>query len=450
MSELTPRQIVAELDRHIIGQDAAKRSVAIALRNRWRWKQLPDDLRRDVTPKNILMIGPTGVGKTEITRRLAQLTGAPFVKVEASKYTEVGYYGRDVESMSRDLVDAAIHMVREQKQAEVQEEAAAKAEERLLDMLVPPTDWTPAEDPEEETRAIERQERTREKFRKMLANGELEDSVVDVHVEQRQSPVQVFSTMGLEQVDLDVQNMLERFMPRQGSDRELPVSEARKVLIEQEVEGLLDDDAVSEEAVRLATDNGIVFLDEVDKICGPEESGKGGADVSRQGVQRDLLPIIEGTTVQTRNGSINTEHILFIAAGAFHRSRPSDLMPELQGRFPIRVELDDLTQDDFVRILTEPSSSLTRQYEALLAADGVKLKFTKGGVAEIANIAYQVNQSTQNIGARRLHTILERLLEAASFEAPEDGQGTLKIDETYVQAALEEVSRDEDLSRFIL
>ena len=450
MSELTPRQIVTELDRHIIGQDAAKRSVAIALRNRWRWKQLPDDLRRDVTPKNILMIGPTGVGKTEITRRLAQLTGAPFVKVEASKYTEVGYYGRDVESMIRDLVDAAIHMVREQKQAEVQEEAAAKAEERLLDMLVPPADWTPGEDPEEETRAIERHERTREKFRKMLANGELEDSVVDVHVEQRQSPVQVFSTMGLEQVDLDVQNMLERFMPRQGSDRELPVSEARKVLIEQEVEGLLDDDAVSEEAVRLATDNGIVFLDEVDKICGPEDSGKGGADVSRQGVQRDLLPIIEGTTVQTRNGSINTEHILFIAAGAFHRSRPSDLMPELQGRFPIRVELDDLTQDDFVRILTEPSSSLTRQYEALLAADGVKLKFTKGGVAEIANIAYQVNQSTQNIGARRLHTILERLLEAASFEAPEDGQGTLKIDETYVQAALEEVSRDEDLSRFIL
>ena len=450
MSELTPRQIVAELDRHIIGQDAAKRSVAIALRNRWRWKQLPDDLRRDVTPKNILMIGPTGVGKTEITRRLAQLTGAPFVKVEASKYTEVGYYGRDVESMIRDLVDAAIHMVREQKQAEVQEEAAAKAEERLLDMLVPPTDWTPGEDPEEETKAIERHERTREKFRKMLANGELEDSLVDVHVEQRQSPVQVFSTMGLEQVDLDVQNMLERFMPRQGSDRELPVSEARKVLIEQEVEGLLDDDAVSEEAVRLATDNGIVFLDEMDKICGPEDSGKGGADVSRQGVQRDLLPIIEGTTVQTRNGSINTEHILFIAAGAFHRSRPSDLMPELQGRFPIRVELDDLTQDDFVRILTEPSSSLTRQYEALLAADGVKLKFTKGGVAAIANIAYQVNQSTQNIGARRLHTILERLLEAASFEAPEDGQGTLKIDETYVQAALEEVSRDEGLSRFIL
>ena len=349
MSELTPRQIVTELDRHIVGQDAAKRSVAIALRNRWRWKQLPDDLRRDVTPKNILMIGPTGVGKTEITRRLAHLTGAPFVKVEASKYTEVGYYGRDVESMIRDLVDAAIHMVREKKQAEVKDDAAARAEERLLDLLVPPMEWVPGDDPDEDTKALERHERTREKFRKMLADGELEDSVVDVHVEKNQSPVQVFSTMGLEQVDVDVQNMLERLMPRQGNDRELPVSDARRVLTEQEVEGLLDDDAVSEEAVRLASDSGIVFLDEVDKICGPEESGKGGADVSRQGVQRDLLPIIEGTTVQTRNGSINTEHILFIAAGAFHRSRPSDLMPELQGRFPIRVELNDLTRDDFVR-----------------------------------------------------------------------------------------------------
>ena len=284
----------------------------------------------------------------------------------------------------------------------------------------------------------------------MLADGELEDSVVDVHVEKNQSPVQVFSTMGLEQVDVDVQNMLERFMPRQGNDRELPVSDARRVLIEQEVEGLLDDDAVSEEAVRLASDSGIVFLDEVDKICGPEESGKGGADVSRQGVQRDLLPIIEGTTVQTRNGSINTEHILFIAAGAFHRSRPSDLMPELQGRFPIRVELNDLTRDDFVRILTEPSSSLTRQYQALLATDGVKVKFHKDGIAAIADFAFQVNQSTQNIGARRLHTILERLLESASFEAPEEGQGTLKVDAAYVRKALEEVMRDEDLSRFIL
>ncbi len=450
MSELTPRQIVAELDRHIIGQDDAKRSVAIALRNRWRWKQLPDDLRRDVTPKNILMIGPTGVGKTEITRRLAQLTGAPFVKVEASKYTEVGYYGRDVESMIRDLVDSAIHMVREQKQAEVQEEAAARAEERLLDLLVPATEWASGEDPDEEAQAIERHERTREKFRKMLADGELEDNVVDIHVEKSQSPVQVFSAMGLEQVDVDVQNMLERFMPRQGNDRELPIADARRVLIEQEIEGLLDDDAVSEEAVRLASDSGIVFLDEVDKICGPEESGKGGADVSRQGVQRDLLPIIEGTTVQTRNGSINTEHILFIAAGAFHRSRPSDLMPELQGRFPIRVELNDLTRDDFVRILTEPSSSLTRQYQSLLAADGVKLKFSKDGIEAIADFAYQVNQSTQNIGARRLYTILERLLEAASFDAPEEGQGPLKIDAAYVREALEAVTRDEDLSRFIL
>ena len=284
----------------------------------------------------------------------------------------------------------------------------------------------------------------------LKGDGELEDNVVDIHVEKSQSPVQVFSAMGLEQVDVDVQNMLERFMPRQGNDRELPIADARRVLIEQEIEGLLDDDAVSEEAVRLASDSGIVFLDEVDKICGPEESGKGGADVSRQGVQRDLLPIIEGTTVQTRNGSINTEHILFIAAGAFHRSRPSDLMPELQGRFPIRVELNDLTRDDFVRILTEPSSSLTRQYQSLLAADGVKLKFSKDGIEAIADFAYQVNQSTQNIGARRLHTILERLLETVSYEAPEEGRGKLTIDRGFVMTALEEITKDEDLSRFIL
>ncbi len=448
MRELTPRQIVKELDRHIIGQDAAKRSVAIALRNRWRWKQLPDDLRRDVVPKNILMIGPTGVGKTEITRRLAQLTGAPFVKVEASKYTEVGYYGRDVESMIRDLVDAAIHMVKDLKRSEVQEEARTRAEERLLDLLVPEPEWEPSEDSQEE-QAAQRHERTREKFRTMLAAGELEDRSVELVVEQRQSPVQVFSSMGLEQMDLDVQNMFERLMPRQSNQREMSVHEARRVLIEQETEGLVDDDAVSEEAVRLASDSGIVFLDEVDKICGSDESSR-GADVSRQGVQRDLLPIIEGTTVQTRNGSINTEHILFIAAGAFHRSRPSDLMPELQGRFPIRVELNDLGRDDFVRILTEPSSSLTRQYQALLASDGVKLVFSSDGIEAIADIAYQVNQSTQNIGARRLYTILERLLETVSYEAPEQGQGTLTIDAGFVNAALEEITKDEDLSRFIL
>lgn len=449
MPELTPRQIVEELDRHIVGQDAAKRSVAIALRNRWRWKQLPTDLRRDVTPKNILMIGPTGVGKTEITRRLAQLIGAPFVKVEASKYTEVGYYGRDVESMIRDLIDSAIQMVKDRKRLEVEDEARRRAEERLLELLVPQPEWTDSEEEEQQASALERNERTREKFREMLSAGELEDHKVELFVEQRQSPIQVFSNMGLEQMDTDVQNMFERLMPRQSNERELPVKDARRVLIEQELEGLIDDDAVSEEALNLAGDGGIVFLDEIDKICGPEE-GSRGADVSRQGVQRDLLPIIEGTTVQTRHGSINTEHILFIAAGAFHRSRPADLMPELQGRFPIRVELNDLTRNDFVRILTEPSSSLTRQYQALLESDGVQLDFRQDGVEAIADIAYQVNQSTQNIGARRLHTILERLLETISYEAPEQGQGKVRIDADFVHEALHEVMQDEDLSRFIL
>jgi len=447
--ELTPRQIVEELDRHIVGQDAAKRSVAIALRNRWRWKQLPTDLRRDVTPKNILMIGPTGVGKTEITRRLAQLIGAPFVKVEASKYTEVGYYGRDVESMIRDLIDSAIQMVKDRKRLEVEDEARRRAEERLLELLVPQPEWTDSEEEEQQASALERNERTREKFREMLSAGELEDHKVELFVEQRQSPIQVFSNMGLEQMDTDVQNMFERLMPRQSNERELPVKDARRVLIEQELEGLIDDDAVSEEALNLAGDGGIVFLDEIDKICGPEE-GSRGADVSRQGVQRDLLPIIEGTTVQTRHGSINTEHILFIAAGAFHRSRPADLMPELQGRFPIRVELNDLTRNDFVRILTEPSSSLTRQYQALLESDGVQLDFRQDGVEAIADIAYQVNQSTQNIGARRLHTILERLLETISYEAPEQGQGKVRFDADFVHEALHEVMQDEDLSRFIL
>ena len=447
MREMTPRQIVAELDKHIIGQNDAKRAVAIALRNRWRWNQLPEDIREEVTPKNIIMIGPTGVGKTEITRRLAGLTGAPFIKIEATKYTEVGYYGRDVESMIRDLAEAAITVVTNRQRKEVEETAAERVEERLLDLLVPEPEWEPDDDLREE--AESRYTRTREKFRKRLAAGELEERMVEMTVEQRHTPVQIFSNMGMEQMDVDLQGMFEKLIPKQAADREVKVHQARKILMEQETEALMDKDAIQEEAIRLAENHGMIFIDELDKICGPEE-GSRSADVSRQGVQRDLLPIVEGTTVQTRYGAVRTEHILFIAAGAFHRSKPSDLMPELQGRFPIRVELTDLTRDDFVRILTEPTSSMTKQYEALLGADGVKLKFEPDGIEELADIAYRVNQTTQNIGARRLHTILERLLEEISFEGPDLKRKTVKIDREYVKKQLEKITSDEDLSRFIL
>lgn len=466
MSELTPREIVRELDRHIVGQDDAKRAVAIALRNRWRWKQLGEDIQREVTPKNILMIGPTGVGKTEITRRLATLTGAPFVKAEATKYTEVGYYGRDVESIIRDLVESAVNLVRDGKRKVVEPEAQRRAEERLLDLLLNTSEAESADDgpttlsttgsfedaEAAETAAQERadrQARLREKFRTMLAKGSIEDRTVEMHVEQRQTPVQVFSNMGMEQMDLDMQNMFDRLMPKKSRSRELKVSEARRVLFEEEMENLLDQEAIQEEALRLAEDSGVVFVDEIDKVCGAE-GGSRGADVSRQGVQRDLLPIVEGTTVQTRYGYMQTDHILFIAAGAFHKSRPSDMMPELQGRFPIRVELTDLTRDDLLRILTEPSGSLIRQYEALLAIDGVTLEFGDDAIEELADIAWQVNQSTQNIGARRLHTILERLLEDVSFEAPDMKDGTVKIDAAYVQERLAEITASEDLSQFIL
>jgi ATP-dependent HslUV protease ATP-binding subunit HslU len=445
---LTPRQIVAELDQHIIGQDPAKRAVAIAIRNRWRWQQLGDDIRKEVTPKNIIMIGPTGVGKTEITRRLAKLTGAPFIKIEATKYTEVGYHGRDVESMVRDLVEAAINLVRVQKRVQVEETARQRVEDRLLDLLLPPVpEFEPAGDTVE--KAAERQERTHAKFREMLRNGQLEDRKVRLNVEQRSLPVQVFSNMGMEQMDIDFQNMFEKLIPRQNREREATVSDAREILLEQEVEALMDKDAINEEAVQLAERTGIIFIDELDKICGPEGSSH-SIDVSRQGVQRDLLPIVEGTAVQTRYGQVNTDHILFIAAGAFHRSKPSDLMPELQGRFPIRVELQDLNRDDFVRILTEPTSSVTKQYQALLATDGIKVKFTKEGIEAIADIAYQVNQSTQNIGARRLHTILEKLLEDASFEGPDLKKRNVTVDANYVREKLAEIAKNEDLSRFIL
>ncbi len=455
MQELTPRQIVAELNKHIIGQDDAKRAVAIALRNRWRWQQLPEEIRKEITPKNIIMIGPTGVGKTEITRRLAQLIDAPFIKVEATKYTEVGYYGRDVESMVRDLVDSAKNLVREKKRVEVVDKAKVRVEERLLDLLVPrPTDWemsttdSSAEEQAEDSK--ERYERTRDKFRKMLSKGDLEEKEVEISIDQKSSPVQVFSNMGMDQMDVDLQGMLERMMPQQNKSRKLTVKEARKVLLEQEVEGLMDKDAIAEEAIELAERNGIIFIDELDKICTSEEGGSRGGDVSRQGVQRDLLPIVEGTTVQTRSGSVKTDYMLFIAAGAFHRTKPSDLMPELQGRFPIRVELQELTRDDFLRILTEPSSSITMQYQELLKTEGVKIKFEKDGLEELAEIAFRVNQTTQNIGARRLHTILERLLEEVSFEAPDLKTKKITIDAAYVQQKLHAIVEDEDLSKFIL
>ncbi|MCH7987636.1 MAG: ATP-dependent protease ATPase subunit HslU [Planctomycetes bacterium] len=444
---MTPREIVAELDKHIVGQDNAKRSVAIALRNRWRWSQLPEEIRKEVTPKNIIMIGPTGVGKTEITRRLANLTGAPFIKIEATKYTEVGYYGRDVESMIRDLVEAAVNLVETKKRKEVEDKASQRAEERLLDLLLPEPEWEPEDTLREQNE--ERHKRTREKFRTKLLAGELDERTVELSIEQKNIPVQIFSNMGMEQMDVDLQGMFERMMPKQNTNRVVSVADARKILIDQEVEALMDKDAIHEEAMRLAESSGMIFLDELDKICGPEE-GSRSADVSRQGVQRDLLPIVEGTTVQSRYGPVKTDHMLFIAAGAFHSSKPSDLMPELQGRFPIRVELSDLTRDDFVRILTEPSSSLTKQYTELLATDGIKLKFTPDGIEALADVAFKVNQSTQNIGARRLYTILERLLEDVSFEAPGPRKKTVTVNADYVNKQLEEITGDEDLSRFIL
>jgi ATP-dependent HslUV protease ATP-binding subunit HslU len=433
-----------------VGQQEAKRAVAIAIRNRWRWTQLPPEMRKEVTPKNIIMIGPTGVGKTEITRRLAKLISAPFIKVEATKYTEVGYHGRDVESMARDLVEAAVTLVKTQKRGLVEEQAKERVEERLLTLLVPTGPDLDAPAAEEDQKKAERRlDRTRQKFREMLRAGELEDRLVELSVEQRTVPVQIFSNMGLEQMDVDFQNMFEKLIPRQNRERQLTVREARRVLLEQEVEALMDRDAIAEEAVHLAEDSGIVFIDEIDKICGPE-GGSHGVDVSRQGVQRDLLPVVEGTTVQTRYGPMRTDHVLFIAAGAFHRSKPSDLMPELQGRFPLRVELKDLTRDDFVRILREPASSITKQYQALLSTDGVELEFTGDGIEAMADIAYGVNQSTQNIGARRLHTIMERLLEDVSFEAPYARKKRVTVDADFVRTRLEAVTKDEDLSRFIL
>lgn len=445
MADMTPRQIVAELDKYIVGQDAAKKAVAVAIRNRWRRQQLAPELRKDITPKNIIMIGPTGVGKTEIARRLAELVGAPFVKVEATKYTEVGYHGRDVESMIRDLTEAAINMIRQEQRETVETEAKERVTDRLLDLLLPPTNSWDEEETEEEQ---ERYQRSREKMKKRLENGELEDRLVELNLEQKMVPVQIFSNLGMEQMDVDFQNMFERIMPKQNQQRQLPIKEARRVLLEQEAEALIDKQVVTEKAIELVENQGMVFLDELDKVCGPSSSH--GPDVSRQGVQRDLLPVVEGTTVNTRHGTVRSDHILFIAAGAFHVSKPSDLMPELQGRFPIRVELTDLKKEDFLRILTEPKHSLTKQYSELLATEGVKLDFTQDGIEAVADIAFEANRITQNIGARRLQTILERVVEEISFEGPDLPEKKVRIDSEYVHSRLDDILEKEDLSKFIL
>jgi ATP-dependent HslUV protease ATP-binding subunit HslU len=444
VADLTPRQIVQELDRYIVGQDAAKRAVAIAIRNRWRRQQLTPELRKDVTPKNIIMIGPTGVGKTEIARRLAQLVGAPFLKIEATKYTEVGYHGRDVESMIRDLTEIAIGMVRQEQRELVETQAKERVNDRLLDLLLPRSaSWDP-----ENTEENERAQRSREKMKARLEAGELEERPVELTIEQKTVPMQVFTNLGMEQMDVDFQNMFERILPRQSQQRQITLREARRILLEQETEALIDRQVVAEKGIELAENQGIIFLDELDKICGPQSTH--GPDVSRQGVQRDLLPVVEGTTVNTRYGPVRSDHILFIAAGAFHVSKPSDLMPELQGRFPIRVELTDLKREDFLRILTEPKHSLTKQYAALLSTEGVTLEFTKDGIEALADIAYEVNSTTQNIGARRLHTILERVVEDISYDGPDRGDKKVRIDGAYVRQRLTDILQKEDLTRFIL
>jgi ATP-dependent HslUV protease ATP-binding subunit HslU len=489
VDELTPRQIVAELDKYIVGQDAAKRAVAIALRNRWRRQRVDDELRDEIMPNNIIMIGPTGVGKTEIARRLARLAGAPFVKVEASKFTEVGYVGRDVESMIRDLVDVAVNLVREEREADVEELAQQRVEDRLLDLLLPQPQESPkprgpiphgeadagadridiprafvvgsdggirqedrdGEDgDDEDTRAIrERRERTREKLRALLRDGKLEERMVDIEVSQSPPIENMMLPMGMDGgMDFNLQEMLQDVLPKRKKRRTVTIAEARRVLIQDELDKLVDMDEVVNEALERAEEAGIVFLDEIDKIAG--QRGGAGPDVSREGVQRDLLPVVEGSTVQTKYGMIRTDHVLFIAAGAFHVAKPSDLVPELQGRFPIRVELSPLTEKDFVRILTEPRNALLRQYQAIVGAEGAELHFEDDGVREIARIAAEVNQRMENIGARRLHTVLTTLLDDILFDLPESSRGRITIDGATVRDRLQSILEDEDLRKYIL
>lgn len=446
MDELTPRKIVEELDKYIVGQNAAKRAVAIALRNRWRRQRLPSDLRDEVLPKNIIMIGPTGVGKTEIARRLAKLASAPFIKVEASKFTEVGYVGRDVESIIRDLMEIAINMVKTEHLAKVREKAAMHAEERLLDLLLPQPRGTRGLPLTDEER--DRYSETKEKLRKQLKEGKLDDRYVDIEVREKTIPFGVISNVGLEELEINLKEMLGNFFPEKSKRRKVKVSEAIGILTEEEASKLIDMDRVTKEAIERVEQLGIVFIDEIDKIA--SRGASYGPDVSREGVQRDLLPIVEGSTVTTKYGPVRTEHVLFIAAGAFHTAKPSDLIPELQGRFPIRVELEPLGKEDFIRILTEPSNALIKQYCALLKTEDIDIEFTKDAIEEIAEIAATVNEKTENIGARRLHTVIEKLLEDISFEAPERKNGHLVIDRNYVRERLSGIVKSEDLSRYIL
>ncbi len=445
MKELTPRKIVTELDKYIVGQKDAKKAVAIAIRNRWRRLQLSSELREEVMPKNIIMIGPTGVGKTEIARRIANLVKAPFLKVEASKYTEVGYHGRDVESMIRDIVEVAVNMVRTEQMEKVSEKAEINADERLLDLLLPLPEKN--EDTEKETEVVEKQETTREKFRSKLKQGKLEDRMVEIKVQEKPVVMQGI-VAGIEEVGVDFQNIIEKMIPPRSQVKKAPISEARKILKQEEAEKLVDKEKVIKEALYSAENMGIIFIDELDKIAS-RESGH-GPDISREGVQRDILPIVEGSTVITRYGMIKTDRILFIAAGAFHVSKPSDLIPELQGRFPIRVELKDLGKEEFIRILTEPKNALIKQYIELLKTEGVKLRFEKDAIDEITDIAVKINRRGQSIGARRLHTVMERLLEDDSFDAPELSGKEIVVDAKYVLEKMKDIVKDEDLTKYIL
>ncbi|NIP37787.1 MAG: ATP-dependent protease ATPase subunit HslU [Candidatus Dadabacteria bacterium] len=440
LNTLTPRETVTELDKFIVGQKEAKKAVSIALRNRWRRQRVDPEMRDEIAPKNILMIGPTGVGKTEIARRLARLSQAPFLKVEASKFTEVGYVGRDVESMIRDLTDISVKMITEEEKKNVIKKAQELAEERILDILLPKTGDTEPD--------AELQSDTRQKMRKMLREGKLDERSIEIEVTAKNFPLQIFSQSGIEEMDVNISDMLGNLMPKKSKRKKVKVPDALEVLVQEEAQKLVDMDKVVKQAVERVEQSGIVFVDEIDKICGREASA--GPDVSREGVQRDLLPIIEGCTVNTKHGLVKTDHILFVGAGAFHVSKPSDLIPELQGRFPIRVELDALSKDDFVRILTEPKNALIKQYKELLKTENISLEFSDDAIIRLAELAEEVNETTENIGARRLHTILEKILEEISFDAPDIQESEFKVDSDYIKNKISDIVKDRDLSRYIL